>query len=253
MSTSVWSGNVNLENICLNASNLNNDSSLQLPFSITKGTIRRLSLSVDWKTWYARKHPINIRVSGVVLQCSPREEDDWFQAAWCSGVFLEAEDIARRKLQKSIDDIVSIQEDPALMAIWAPLFASVHVELKDLTITFKDISPKPNKDETDLLITNGHYLKHLSEISVCLDCLRIMNPDDDNTGSGSSEIASALYNQVSSADFMETRVKSIDVTGFRIALDCDHWTPRAGSRNTLFTRFHHIFESVCPKDRLHQT
>ncbi len=224
MSTSVWSGNVNLENICLNASNLNNDSSLQLPFSITKGTIRRLSLSVDWKTWYARKHPINIRVSGVVLQCSPREEDDWFQAFGAVASSLEAEDIARRKLQKSIDDIVSIQEDPALMAIWAPLFASVHVELKDLTITFKDISPKPNKDETD--DNHDGDTKHLSEISVCLDCLRIMNPDDDNTGSGSSEIASALYNQVSSADFMETRVKSIDVTGFRIALDCDHWTPR---------------------------
>ena len=136
MSTSVWSGNVNLENICLNASNLNNDSSLQLPFSITKGTIRSLSLSVDWKTWYARKHPINIRVSGVVLQCSPREEDDWFQAFGAVASSLEAEDVARRKLQKSIDDIVSIQEDPALMAIWAPLFASVHVELKDLTIKF---------------------------------------------------------------------------------------------------------------------
>ena len=104
---------------------------------------------MDWKTWYARKHPINIRVSGVVLQCSPREEDDWFQAFGAAASSLEAEDIARRKLQKSIDDIVSIQEDPALMAIWAPLFASVHVELKDLTITFKDISPKPNKDETD--------------------------------------------------------------------------------------------------------
>ena len=174
MSTSVWSGNVNLENICLNASNLNNDSSLQLPFSITKGTIRRLSLSVDWKTWYARKHPINIRVSGVVLQCSPREEDDWFQAFGAVASSLEAEDIARRKLQKSIDDIVSIQEDPALMAIWAPLFASVHVELKDLTITFKDISPKPNKDETD--DNHDGDTKHLSEISVRLDCLRIMNP-----------------------------------------------------------------------------
>ena len=98
MSTSVWSGNVNLENISTDiASNLNNDSSLQLPFSITKGTIRRLSLSVDWKTWYARKHPINIRVSGVVLQCSPREEDDWFQAFGAAASSLEAEDIAEKK------------------------------------------------------------------------------------------------------------------------------------------------------------
>ena len=97
----------------------------------------------------------------------------------------------------------------------------MHVELYDLTITFKDISPNQTKMRRTTITT---AYEHLSEI--LLPGLRIMNPDDDNTGSGSSEIASAVYNQVSSADFMETRVKSIDVTGFRIALDCDHWTPR---------------------------
>ena len=224
VSTSVWSGNVNLENICLNASNLNNDSSLQLPFSITKGTIGNLSLSMDWKTWYARRHPINIRVSDVVIQCSPREEDDWFRAFGAAASSTEAEDIAREKLQKSIDDIASMQEDPALMAIWAPLFASMHVELENVTIIFKDISPKREKEQTE--DSDDDETKHLSEFSIRLDCLRIANPNDDDADSKSSEIASAFYSQASSVDFMETRVKSIDVTGFRVALECDCRTPR---------------------------
>ena len=224
VSTSVWSGNVNLENICLNAPNLNNDSSLQLPFSITKGTIGSLSLSLDWKTWYVRKHPISIRVSDVLIQCSPREEDDWFQAFGAASSSSEAEDIAREKLQKSIEDIASIKEDPALMAIWAPLFSSIHVELKNVTIAFKDISPKPEKERTE--DHDEVKRKHLSEISVHLESLRITNPDDDDAGSRSSEIASTLYNQAASGGFMETRVKSIDITGFRVALDCDCLTPR---------------------------
>jgi hypothetical protein len=163
-------------------------------------------------------------VSDVLIQCSPREEDDWFQAFGAASSSSEAEDIAREKLQKSIEDIASIKEDPALMAIWAPLFSSIHVELENVTIAFKDISPKPEKERTE--DHDEVKRKHLSEISVHLESLRITNPDDDDAGSRSSEIASTLYNQAASGGFMETRVKSIDITGFRVALDCDCLTPR---------------------------
>ena len=59
------------------------------------------------------------------------------------------------------------------MAIWAPLFASMHVELENVTIIFKDISPKREKEQTE---DSGNDENETSfRIFHRLDCLRIAN------------------------------------------------------------------------------
>lgn len=223
VSASIWSGKVNLTGFALNTERLN--LTMKLPFSIEMGKIEQLSISVDWKTFLIRKLPIKIRISGVYIECSPRKECAWFRAFAPQSGNNNYEDVFREIVENNI------KEDPALMAIWAPLFESIHVEIENVTVIFKDIIATQTTTtdvDADADVEENAQL-NLSEFSAHLDFLRISNPndDDDDTNSDAADIVSELYNQaLKSSDYMETRVKSIEIFGLKVSLHCDSHTAR---------------------------
>jgi hypothetical protein len=179
VSASIWSGKVNLTGFALNTERLN--LTMKLPFSIEMGKIEQLSISVDWKTFLIRKLPIKIRISGVYIECSPRKECAWFRAFAPQSGNNNYEDVFREIVENNI------KEDPALMAIWAPLFESIHVEIENVTVIFKDIIATQTTTtdvDADADVEENAQL-NLSEFSAHLDFLRISNPNDDDDDTNS--------------------------------------------------------------------